>query len=368
MGVGPAGNSARVLIVGAGPTGLTAAIELARRGIAVRIIDRDKGPTPLSKAVGISPRSLDILEPAGVTHVLLERGLRLTRACFRHDGHELGAIDVSRLRHRFNFLLSLPQSETEDIMAEALAGLGVEVEWDTCFEDLEESTDNVSATLRKHDLRTKPRFDIVFGADGADSAVRGALGLPFEGYTHHRLWSIADVEIEKWPYEPMALEGFLHDGGDFGLMVPVGGNRFRAFSNTPDALSQVPASVEVGRVLRADTFHIPVRQVPTYQTARVFLGGDAAHVHSPMGARGMNLGIEDAAAFARRLADGKLAGYTDERHPVGKRWIRLSETMLRMVQARGPVTTFLRNAALTVVGHAPILQRPALERLAGLKE
>src|SRR5690606_2084829 len=128
-------------------------------------------------------------------------------------------------------------------------------------------------------------------------------------------------------------------------------------SNTPDALACLPECFHVSQRLREDTFHIPVRQAASYQRGRVFLGGDAAHVHSPVGGRGMNLGIEDAASFARRAAADDLEGYTEERHPVGARWIALSERALAALQTTSPVTATVRNTVLRVVDRTPALQR-----------
>lgn len=176
------------------------------------------------------------------------------------------------------------------------------------------------------------------------------------------------MEVADWPYEPGSVQLFLHDGGGVGFTIPIGKDRFRAVSNTQDAMARIPGQYHIARVLRTDTFHIPARQATVYQQGNVFLGGDAAHVHSPVGARGMNLGIEDAASFARRFADGTLGGYTAERHPVGRRWIAFSERMLRFAQATGPFETALRNLAIRVVGHFPVLQRRGLERIAGLRE
>ncbi|MCT7375777.1 FAD-dependent monooxygenase [Chelativorans sp. EGI FJ00035] len=130
----------------------------------------------------------------------------------------------------------------------------------------------------------------------------------------------------------------------------------------------MPDAYRVTRLLRTDTLHIPIRQAPTYQKDGVFLGGDAAHVHSPVGARGMNLGIEDAAAFASRYGEGGLDGYTQERRPVGKRWIELSERLLSVAQTSAPGKAALRDLAFRTLGAMPFLQRPALERMAGLKE
>jgi 2-polyprenyl-6-methoxyphenol hydroxylase-like FAD-dependent oxidoreductase len=363
-----ASSPSEILIVGAGPTGLTAALELARRGIAPRIVDRKEGPTPLSKAVGISSHSLDILEPSKVAARLLAAGLKVRHAHFHFDRRELGVIDFSILRHRYNFLLSLPQRDTETIMAEALSGFGVEVEWRTTLTGLAETPDGVEARLETAGRRETAAFSHVLGADGADSAVRKAMNIGFEGYTHSRQWSIADAEITEWPYEAGAAEAFLNRNGDVGFIIPIGEGRFRAVSNTADALSRIPGAYRVSSLLRTDRFHIPVRQAARYRTGRVFLAGDAAHVHSPLGARGMNLGIEDAASFARRLAEGDLAGYEAERKPVGRRWIALSERILAAAQSSSPFLQVFRNLALSAVGHLPLLQRPLLERVAGLKE
>lgn len=357
-----------ILIVGAGPTGLTASVELARRGIVPRIVDKDEGPTPLSKAVGISAHSLEILEPSGIAERLLAKGIQVRRASIWFEGRVLGRVQPSAIRHRFNFILSLPQSETETVMAATLDGLGGGVEWRTKLVGLKMHGSEVEVTLDGPNGREEARFSHVLGADGARSTVREALGLEFEGYTRKRIWSIADAEVDGWPYEPEAAQLFLQKTGDIGFVIPIGEKRFRAVSNTEDAMACVPGNYSVARLLRTDTFHLPIRQAPTYQKGNVFLGGDAAHVHSPVGARGMNLGIEDAAAFARRLAEGSLEGYTAERRPVGRRWIELSERALNIAQATGPATITLRNAAIRLLSLVTVLQRPGMERVAGLRE
>src|SRR3546814_110487 len=155
-----------------------------RRGFRPRIVDRNEGPTPLSKAVGIAARSLGLLEPAGVTERLLADGLRIARGHVHAGGRALGTIQFSRLPHRFNFLLALPQSETEDILAEVLAGLGVTVERHTTLAELRQADDGIDVVLEGPAGREEARYTTVYGADGVHSRVRACLGLAFDGYAH----------------------------------------------------------------------------------------------------------------------------------------------------------------------------------------
>ncbi|MGE5767665.1 MAG: FAD-dependent oxidoreductase, partial [Bacteroidota bacterium] len=346
------------------------AVELARRGFRPRVIDRNEGPTPLSKAVGISAHSLELLEPVGVTERLLVAGQRIPCGHIHFNGRPLGTIRFSALRHRFNFLLALPQSETEAILAEVLAGFGIGVERRTALVELAQGDGGVAVVLDGPAGSETARYDCVYGADGVHSKTREGAGIAFDGYSHRRDWSIADAELADWPHAPGAAHLFLRDDGDVGFIIPLGPpgdpGRFRAISNTPDALARIPGSYRVARLLRSDVFHIPVKQAPTYQQGRVFLGGDAAHVHSPVGGRGMNLGIEDACAFARRYAEGALDGYTAERHPAGARWIAASERTLAAVQATGRAAVIARNLAIRTVGSLPALQRRIVRRAAGL--
>jgi 2-polyprenyl-6-methoxyphenol hydroxylase-like FAD-dependent oxidoreductase len=366
------GRQPEILIVGAGPTGLMAALELARRGYRPRIIDRDAGPTALSKAVGIAAHTLDLLEPCGVAERLIAAGIQIERAYVWYKSRRIGTIDFTRLPHRCNFLLSVPQSETERIMAAALAEQGVAVEWKTALTGMNPDGVGTDVILGGSNGVASPleeaHFDTVFGADGIHSAVRGAARIPFQGYTHGRDWSIADVTLADWFYEPKAAHLFLCDDGDISFTVPVGPLQYRVVANTSEPLAGMDGGFEVREVLRTDVFKIAVKEAQTYQSGGVFLGGDAAHVHSPVGARGMNLGIEDAAAFAAHLAAGNLALYTAERKPVGHRWIALSERMLKMAQLTTPGLVALRNLAFRVIGHVPPLQRPLLRRVAGLVE
>ncbi|MGE0231545.1 MAG: FAD-dependent oxidoreductase [Flavobacteriaceae bacterium] len=357
-----------ILIVGAGPSGLTAAIELARRGFHPRVIDRDEGPTPLSKAVGIAPRSLHLLEPSGVTGELLQRGIRMRAVQVHMDGAVLATIDLGNIPDRYDFLLALPQHETETVMARVLAGFGFAPEWRTELVSMTPVPGGWRAVLRGPEEGGETTFSHVLGADGMHSAVRESAGIAFEGYIHKRQWSIADAVIPDWPYRREAGHAFLARGGDIGFVVPIGEDAYRAVSNTPDALAHVPGIYTIRQILRTDVFDLPIRQAARYHRDGAYLCGDAAHVHSPIGARGMNLGIEDAAAFARRFAEGTLDGYEAERKPVGARWIDFSERLLQAVESDSALFVPVRNLAIRTVGAVPLLQKRMLRRVAGLVE
>jgi 2-polyprenyl-6-methoxyphenol hydroxylase-like FAD-dependent oxidoreductase len=354
---------AKILIVGAGPTGLTAAIELYRRGFTPRIIDRKNAPSPLSRAVGISAHSLDILEASGVTAGLLARGFKVPLVNFYNGAKKIGCVRMELLDHRYNFLLALPQNETEEVMIEALETLGGRVEYGHALSSLTVN-DDATASVRINDGPAEP-YDIVIGADGIHSAVRNAAGIAFDGYDYPTRWSIADFDCADWPGMANA---FLLPGGHICFVIQIGANRYRAVADQPEALPTIPIAFTPGTIHRTDSFVISVRQAATYQKPPLYLAGDAAHVHSPAGGRGMNLGIEDAYELARRIADRDLDGYTAARHPIGHRWIGFSERLVGVVRGKGPLAHYGMLALLRLINTFPALQRPMITRIAGLTE
>lgn len=300
----------KVLIVGAGPSGLTAAIELARKGVKSTIIDRREGASTLSRAVGITPRSLEILSYSGASETLIAEGIAMDGLRVYH-GQSLSLEMPLRSERSFHpNLVCLPQDRTEAIMAEALSQYGVEVKYGVKFESLSQTADGVSVQFNdgKEDI-----FDHVIGADGIRSLVREQAGIAYDGFDLDEKWAVADVDVANW-HHPGCLTVVQAGPGTVAVVVPIGKDRYRVVASRENALDALPLPIDIINVRREGSFTISVRIAETYSKGNVHLAGDAAHAHSPVGGRGMNLGIADASELARRLIDGEIAGYTQSRH------------------------------------------------------
>lgn len=355
-------KNSNILIVGAGPAGLTAATELLRNGYQPRIIDRKDAASPLSRAVGISAHSLELLKPSGATDRLLAEGFKIRDLHVHHGGHVIGTLHLHNLEHPYNFLLALPQNRTEEIIADALQAYGGTVEYGAELTSLR--IKDGKALVRINDAPEED-YDLVIGADGVRSAVREALEIPFIGYDYKNRWSIADFESADYGREG---DMYLLPGGHIRFVIKIGETRYRAVADEPEALDRIPVDFYVDKIHREGDFLISIRQAETYQKHPVYLAGDAAHVHSPAGARGMNLGIEDACELVRCLIENELPRYTSIRHPVGKRWMAFSERLAAVTRGENLPLRAIRRVALGVTSRLKPLQKPILKRMAGLIE
>ncbi len=348
---------AEVLVVGAGPVGLTLAGELARHGSRCRIIDRLPRPSPYCRAIGVTPRTLEVWEDMGVAREMIDAGLWLRGLrSIVHGRPPLDtAVDLSFLPYA---QLGLPQYETERVLARHLGRFGVAVERGVALAALSQDEDGVTVRLAAADGGVEQaRFRYAVGCDGAHSAVRHALGIAFEGEAMPMTFMLGDVHI-AWdlPYGTALRALRLHEDAPPGMFIAIPlpeTGRYRVSMFAPPALAPdgggtghgiqaeargpelrhlqavaddlLPDGPRLSDLRWSSIFRISMRLAERYGAGRVFIAGDAAHIHPPTGGQGMNTGIQDAYNLAWKLAlvlEGAapaalLDSYEAERRPVG---------------------------------------------------
>lgn len=336
-----------VLITGAGPTGLAAALFLAERGIHSRIIEKKLEPSPYSKAFGVNPRTLELLENTGVTEQLLAQGWRMSALNLWQNKHRLLRLDFSRVNHRFPFMLIHSQAKSEALLAEAVTKCGVRIERGVELEQVEANQGQATAILQNGDERSETfTSSYLLGADGSHSTVREKLGIGFPGSAFEEAWRLYDVALDL-PLPHNEAHAFLLDGGAM-FTVRLEDDVWRVLGNVPDLLNHLPPGTRTGKIEWESDFGISHRMAERFQKGCACLAGDAAHVHSGLGARGMNLGIEDAYVFAALVAKGRLENYERLRRPVVKSVMHTVERMTEVPRGR----SLLAKAARVI---APVL-------------
>jgi 2-polyprenyl-6-methoxyphenol hydroxylase-like FAD-dependent oxidoreductase len=380
-------DRAAVLVVGAGPVGLTTACQLARLGVPVRVVDALDRPTTESRAVAVHARSLEMFAALGILPRLEARGRRI-RALEMLDGasgRTRMRMDLDGVPSRHPYMLDIAQPDTEAVLAERAAELGVVVERGVSLTALAQDADGVEVTLRSGDGERTARFGWVVGADGGHSTTRHLVGTHLEGGFHGQHFAMADVDVDS-PFSLDTIRMFGHPDG-MAMLFPLEGSRARVmFAVEPPApgdptLAQCQALADArmgGRLTLRDPrwltyFEVHHAQVARYRHGRVLLAGDAAHIHSPAGAQGMNTGVQDAANLGWKLAlvaqgraDASLLDtYHDERHPVGATVVRMTTTMTEVGTATGPEAA-VRDVALFVLGHVRPAGRTAAATMAEL--
>ena len=354
----------KVLVVGAGPTGLTAALELARNGLKPRIVERRTAPSELSRAVGIMPGTIEKLRPTGVGDAIVREAMPLRKIAMNRGEKQLLSLDFSDTDLRDHTLLGQPQTRTEGLMRDALAEMGVEVEFECSVSDIETDQAEANVTFSAGAADT---FDWVIAADGIHSTVREKLGIAYPGKDLPGKWSIADVELGGG-YDPEQFTAWIQQGnqGTFTFIIPIEKRRLRIVSSTDDAIGSLPITLDIQKIRRTATFDISVRQAETYQQGRVLLAGDAAHCHSPVGGKGMNLGIDDAVFAVNAILTSTTEQYTQNRHSVGKGVLKKSEIFRKIVSARDPILKFAFRVVAFAVNRSATLQRGLLRNLTRL--
>ena len=366
-----------VLIVGAGPVGLTLAASLAGSGIDTLVVDRQAEGANTSRAAVIHARTLEALDGLEVTGELLDRGVVVPRFTVRDRDRRLLSIDFGGLPTAYPFTLMLPQNETEAVLAGRLHAAGGTVHRPYEIGALDQDDGGVTATTTTGETI---RARHVVGADGMHSTVRELAGIGFTGAPYAQSFVLADVALDRPPAADEVTLLFAPAG--LAVVAPLPGGRHRIVATLDDAPERPgPGDVQalldsrgprrtparVREVVWSSRFRVHHRLADRYRAGRVFLAGDAAHVHSPAGGQGMNTGIQDAVALAEVLATGgDVDRYEGRRRPVAAGVVALTDRMTRLATVRGAPLIAARNVALTVAGHVPAVRRALAMNLSGL--
>lgn len=377
-----------VLIAGAGPTGLTLAIELARRNVPFRLIDRDARRADTSRAIGTQARTVEVFRIMGIAEAALRPAVWPRALRFAERGRTLARISFASEPGAGPRLLSMDESDTERVLEERLIQLGGRIERSTELTAFRLDGDRIVATLTGLDGEVPVTARFLVGADGAHSAVRRGAGISFAGERYPERFLLADIDIDwELPHD----EGHVWIGADdLVAVIPLPGERrYRIIAPlSPGQIgreyaseAEIAAAAEallrtrskvplrrIGEPAWASAFRIQRRQAERYRVGPVFLAGDAAHVHSPVGGQGMNTGIQDAfnlgwklALAARGIAaPGLLDTYKAERHPIARSVLRGTDLATRLVLARNPLVESIREHLVPAAVRLPPVQRRML--------
>lgn len=354
------------LVVGAGPVGLAAAAELRLRGVNVRCVDAATHHNVSTKALGLQARTLELFERLGVVEAAVARGLPVRKFNILSEHRRIAEFDLGGLDTPYPYLLMLPQNRTEEILRDRLEELGGGVERAVELIGFTQDADGVDAVLRHPDRQSEHvRADWLIAADGAHSLVRHELGLQFEGGAFREEFATADIRVD-WRLPMGELFAFLNRGNFIAYFPMVGGwhrvaiayNSRRApqgdvtLAEVQDAIDACgPTGARAIEIGDRSRFVIHQRTVREQSVGRVFLAGDSAHVHSVVGAQGLNIGVQDSFNLAWKLA-AVIAGHADrqiletyaaERRPAARRIVTGTRRATRMTLLRRPPAVLARR-------------------------
>ncbi|HEY9304153.1 MAG TPA: FAD-dependent monooxygenase, partial [Mycobacterium sp.] len=371
-----------VLIVGAGPTGLTLGATLTKRGIAATVVDAQAAGENTSRACAIASRTLEVLEQVDVSHQIVAQGIHNPRFSMRDGDRVLIPIDFSTLPTSYPYTLTLSQADTERVLLDRLTQLGGEVLRPKTLIGLTQDDESVVARFDNGDPITA-RY--VVGADGMNSAVRTQAHIGFRGHEYPESFALADVRLRgSAPRDEIFL---FYAAAGLTVLAPLPGGLYRIVAPVEEApaspsaefVQQLldtrgfgPGQLVVEDVIWGSHFRIHHRVADTYRAGRLLLAGDAAHVHSPAGGQGMNTGIQDATALADALehvlaggSDSLLDRYSHDRRAVAQEVLSLTGRLTKMAtlpRALRPA----RNVAMKLSSRVPALRRQLAWRLSGL--
>jgi len=360
-----------VIIIGAGPTGLSLACQFIRYGIDFVVIEKNESITPFSKAIGVQARTLEIYDQLGLAQPAIERGTIASRVRLVEGGEVRGEMHLANFGKglsQYPFMLMLEQSKNEELLYKFMKSHGRDVLWKTELENFTQDATGVTAQVKSvsGEIQTiKGKF--LVGCDGASSPVRRELGLTFEGSTFERLFYVADARVD-WELPHDALHVCLAREVFCAFFPMKGENRYRIVGTFPESKNQEQGEVlyeeieqeikdkaqlklEISDVRWFSLYKVHSRRVNKFSEGKCFLAGDSAHIHSPAGAQGMNTGIQDAYNLAWKLAlvikgvaaESLLETYNEERLANAKRLLESTDRMFELAAGSHWLLSFIRT-------------------------
>jgi len=376
-----------VLIIGAGPTGLALAITLQQAGIRHLVVDKLATGQNTSRAAVIHAHTLEVLDSIGVSQTLADAGLKLVNFAYRDRSRALLSLRFDAIPSRFPYLLMLPQDVTERILAARLVSLGGSIARGETALKIDPAEESVTVTTSSASGGRTIRARYVVGADGMHSLVRDTAGIGFEGATYPETFVLADVQME-WPFGNTEVSLFFSPEG-MVVVSPLPGGTYRVVA-TLDNAPEKPQLEDIQRLISrrgprsgaakitgltwSSRFRLHHRLASSYRNGRLFIVGDAAHVHSPAGGQGMNCGLVDACVLGQLLAEvlhdkrpeTALDLYGQLRRPAAAKVLSLAGRLTWMATLKGEGSRFVRNSVFTAANQLSPVKGKMQMDLSGL--
>src|SRR5215217_5437445 len=360
-----------VIIIGAGPTGLSLACQLIRYGIDFVVVEKNATVTPYSKAIGVQARTLEIYDQIGLGETAIAKGTIASRVRLIEGGEVRGEMNLGNFGKdlsQYPYMLMLEQSKTEELLYKWIRDRGRDVRWNTELESFSHDAEGVTAQIKTPTGESETiKGKFLVGCDGASSPVRHGLGLTFGGSTFERLFYVADARVD-WDLPHDALHVALAKDVFVAFFPMPGENRYRVVGTFPEGKNeeqgevvyeeiereikeQAKLNLELSDVRWFSLYKVHSRRVNKFSEGRCFLAGDAAHIHSPAGAQGMNTGIQDAYNLAWKLAlvvkgiarEELLDTYNEERLANAQRLLESTDRMFELAAGSNWLMSLLRT-------------------------
>jgi len=378
-----------VVIVGAGPTGLSMAAQLLRYNIDFVILEKNEKTTHLSKAIAVQARTLEIFQELGLASEAIKQGRITTALNLFYRGKRKARINIANLGENispFPFALSLEQSKTEKLLVDYLARHEKEILWNSTFDELTQREDGVDIKFHDHEGEHKIEAAYLIGCDGAASPIRHQLGLAFEGTTVPKLFYVADITLKSSVINKDELFVFLTKKG-FAIFFPMeGAGHYRLVGVVPgatedtalqfadleaDLCKQIELPIVFGELRWFSTYRVHTRKAQSFREKRCFVAGDAAHIHTPAGGQGMNTGIQDAYNLAWKIAftlRGKtkpeiLDTYNSERQANATHLLETTDRMFDVASGKTWLLNFFRRNILPRIARFVTKRRAIRKRI-----